>query len=299
MYPVYALASQHHRVGLVGKLSSRDQKRHNLLCHRTTESSLSALRSLGMLGHLFFYFFESRSDPDTDDVLLWTNGGPGGSSVVGLLTGLGSRRMLDASGPKYHPESWNSKANIFFIDQPVGTGFSYAEYGEAAAPSIPSLRMLKRRLKTFPDAEGLHQPHPTLPERTRHPRAPRGRSRRPALRAPQPRRKRRLLQQPRPPAPVRGARRGVRVLRYAETYDWVANWAGNERWALDTAWRGQEEFNKQALREWAVDGRVAGKTRSSGGLTFATVEATGHMAPCDKPKETLAILLRWLSAEAL
>lgn len=25
--------------------------------------------------HLFFYFFESRSDPDKDDVILWTNGG--------------------------------------------------------------------------------------------------------------------------------------------------------------------------------------------------------------------------------
>jgi carboxypeptidase C (cathepsin A) len=25
--------------------------------------------------HLFFYFFESRSNPDKDDVILWTNGG--------------------------------------------------------------------------------------------------------------------------------------------------------------------------------------------------------------------------------
>jgi carboxypeptidase C (cathepsin A) len=25
--------------------------------------------------HLFFYFFESRRAPDTDDVLLWINGG--------------------------------------------------------------------------------------------------------------------------------------------------------------------------------------------------------------------------------
>jgi hypothetical protein len=25
--------------------------------------------------HLFFYFFESRNDPDKDDVILWTNGG--------------------------------------------------------------------------------------------------------------------------------------------------------------------------------------------------------------------------------
>ena len=25
--------------------------------------------------HLFFYFFESRSNPDKDDVIFWTNGG--------------------------------------------------------------------------------------------------------------------------------------------------------------------------------------------------------------------------------
>lgn len=85
--------------------------------------------------HLFFYFFESRSEPDKDDVLLWTNGGPGGSSSVGLLMELGPCRVLDADGPKFHPESWNTKANIFFIDQPVGTGFSYAEFGETAVSS--------------------------------------------------------------------------------------------------------------------------------------------------------------------
>ena len=25
--------------------------------------------------HLFFYFFESRNNPDKDDVIFWTNGG--------------------------------------------------------------------------------------------------------------------------------------------------------------------------------------------------------------------------------
>ena len=39
--------------------------------------------------HLFFYFFESRNDPDTDDVVFWTNGGPGGSSALGLFMELG------------------------------------------------------------------------------------------------------------------------------------------------------------------------------------------------------------------
>jgi hypothetical protein len=43
----------------------------------------------------------------------------------------GPCRITNATaGPTYHPESWNSNANIFFIDQPVGVGFSYAEHGE-------------------------------------------------------------------------------------------------------------------------------------------------------------------------
>ena len=42
--------------------------------------------------HLFFYFFESRSEPDKDDVVMWINGGPGSSSTIGLLMELGKLR---------------------------------------------------------------------------------------------------------------------------------------------------------------------------------------------------------------
>ncbi|KAJ6589383.1 serine carboxypeptidase [Mycena capillaripes] len=84
--------------------------------------------------HLFFYFFESRNDPDNDDVIFWTNGGPGCSSGIGLFMELGPCRVVNAdNGTVYHPESWNSNASIMFIDQPINVGFSYAEYGESVS----------------------------------------------------------------------------------------------------------------------------------------------------------------------
>ncbi|KAF8868251.1 Alpha/Beta hydrolase protein [Gymnopilus junonius] len=72
--------------------------------------------------HLFFYFFESRNDPEKDDVIFWTNGGPGCSSSLGLFMELGPCKVLDSDGPKFNPHSWNSNANVFFIDQPIALG---------------------------------------------------------------------------------------------------------------------------------------------------------------------------------
>ncbi|TRM62404.1 Alpha/Beta hydrolase protein [Schizophyllum amplum] len=97
-----------------------------------TVNSYTGYLDITKARHLFFYFFESRNDPAADDVIFWTNGGPGASSSLGLFMELGPCRVLDENGAKYHPESWNSNANIFFIDQPIGVGFSYADYGETA-----------------------------------------------------------------------------------------------------------------------------------------------------------------------
>ena len=74
--------------------------------------------------------------------------------------------------------------------------------------------------------------------------------------------------------------RGVPILIYAGTYDWQCNWVANKLWVDKLEWTGREGYAKQAWRDWVVDGKKAGETKSSGGLTFASVRGAGHMGKC-------------------
>ncbi|KAJ7850096.1 serine carboxypeptidase [Mycena leptocephala] len=398
--------------------------------------------------HLFFYFFESRSDPDNDDVIFWTNGGPGCSSGIGLFMELGPCRVVNAeNGTVYHPESWNSNANIFFVDQPIGVGFSYAEYGEyvstteeaaqdiasfvaiffahfskfqgrgfhlsgesyagrylpvfAAAVYDQNTRLVKAgippiNLTSVMIGNGMTDVHTMMPAWYEMQCSPA--SLPPVqdiktcveMKARVPRCTKWLKESCQDQFDlincgaalsfcgdsimdpyvatglnnydlskkcgssdlcyeeideiikylnrkdvqallgtevskydscsntvgrhfgitqdmIKGAKdyvsalleRDIRVLIYVGTYDWVCNWIGNEAWTLALEWSGHAEFSSQPLREWTVDGKRAGKTRDAKGLTFATVDAAGHMVPYDKPKESLQMVNRWIAGQPL
>ncbi|KAJ7694640.1 serine carboxypeptidase [Mycena rosella] len=415
--------------------------------------------------HLFFYFFESRSNPDKDDVIFWTNGGPGCSSGMGLFMELGPCRVANAdNGTVFHQESWNSNANIFFIDQPIGVGFSYAEYGEtvvraaclilvhfnlefsqstteeaakdiaafvaiffahfskfqgrgfhmagesyagrylpvfAAAVYDQNPRLVKAgltpiNLTSVIIGNGMTDIPTLLPSwyemqcstasvppvqdiqtcvqmKARLPRCTKwfkescqdqfdlinceaadsfctATLMEPYFAAgfnPYDITKKcgssamcydeiveiaKYLNQKDVQAllgvdvstyascsdkvgldfnlnldPAKGAteyvgallERGVRVLIYVGTYDWACNWVGNEAWTLALEWSGQAAFSVLPLREWTFDGKRAGKTRAAGALTFATVDAAGHMVPYDKPKESLEMINRWIMGKDL
>ncbi|WZZ67498.1 hypothetical protein YC2023_078868 [Brassica napus] len=90
---------------------------------------------------LFYYFIESERNPEEDPLLLWLSGGPGCSSISGLLFENGPLTMkLDAyngSLPSLVSTtySWTKVSNIIFLDQPVGTGFSYSRTSLHNKPS--------------------------------------------------------------------------------------------------------------------------------------------------------------------
>uniref|UniRef100_A0A5B6YR54 Putative serine carboxypeptidase-like 7 n=1 Tax=Davidia involucrata TaxID=16924 RepID=A0A5B6YR54_DAVIN len=81
---------------------------------------------------LFYYFIESERDPVTDPLMLWLTGGPGCSGFSALVYEIGplafNVEAWNGSSPSLivNEYSWTKAANIIFIDQPVGTGFSYA-----------------------------------------------------------------------------------------------------------------------------------------------------------------------------
>ncbi|EMD36609.1 hypothetical protein CERSUDRAFT_84791 [Gelatoporia subvermispora B] len=402
--------------------------------------------------HLFFYFFESRNDPESDDVIFWTNGGPGCSSATGLFMELGPCTVTGPFNATYNPYSWNNRANIFFVDQPIGVGFSYAEHGEfidntldaskdiaafvaiffehftqfkgrpfhmagesyggryipvfaaeiydqnarlqkagltpinlesimigngvtnwpvmiasyyemqchnISVPPIQSPSTCVRMKYSLSRCESLfkkgcedsfnyfdclsaslfclnelytpmiatgYNPYDlsklceggveeTLcyPQMTDVDDFLNRKDIRRALGVDAAVKtfqscndaiERAFAQRPDEMFPTQyyiGAllERGVRALIYVGDTDFMGNWVGNERMTLAVEWTGQDTFVKQPLREWHANGTPAGLTRSSGPFTFATIYGAGHLAPHDKPKESLELVNRWITQQDL
>merc|ERR1712048_1204983 len=94
------------------------------LCDPTVKQH-SGLLDAGNSTKYFFWFFESRSEPSKDPLLIWLTGGPGCSSQLALLAENGPCTVSkDGSTTSPNPNSWNSKANVLWLDQPQSTGFS-------------------------------------------------------------------------------------------------------------------------------------------------------------------------------
>jgi len=90
-----------------------------------TTPMFSGYIDIGETKGLFYWFVESENDPATDPVVLWTNGGPGCSGLGGMLSEQGPFYPSKSGDLVMNAYRWNKIANMIFIEQPAGVGFSY------------------------------------------------------------------------------------------------------------------------------------------------------------------------------
>lgn len=81
---------------------------------------------------------EGPSDTNGEaPLVVWLQGGPGGSSLFGLFVENGPLGV-DANLDVYvRKTSWATKYNMLFIDSPVGAGFSFTSSDDGCANRKP------------------------------------------------------------------------------------------------------------------------------------------------------------------
>jgi len=101
--------------------------------------SMGVSREEGIEHELFGHYIlvESEGNPASDPLLVWSNGGPGSSSMFGLMTEFGPFQLTaeslhttaynETTVPSlfYNQYAWSTVANVLIINTPAPVGFSY------------------------------------------------------------------------------------------------------------------------------------------------------------------------------
>jgi len=75
--------------------------------------------------HYVFATSMSATNPELDPVVIWLNGGPGCSSMLGLMQENGP--IINDDGEttlKLNDYPWNTNLNMLYIESPAGVGWS-------------------------------------------------------------------------------------------------------------------------------------------------------------------------------
>ncbi|XP_004418934.1 PREDICTED: probable serine carboxypeptidase CPVL [Ceratotherium simum simum] len=77
--------------------------------------------------NLFFWFFPAQVEPSNAPVVLWLQGGPGGSSMFGLFVEHGPYVVTSNLTLRLRDFPWTTTFSMLYVDNPVGTGFSFTD----------------------------------------------------------------------------------------------------------------------------------------------------------------------------
>lgn len=106
-------------------------------------------------GHMFFWHIPSRNAADKAPLIMWLSGGPGCGSDLAVL-GINGPWWVDEETVtlKKNEHSWTNHANMLYVDQPLGSGFSTADLNykfTATGVSKDLHSFLEKFLELHPD----------------------------------------------------------------------------------------------------------------------------------------------------
>ncbi|KAJ9199465.1 hypothetical protein DTO021D3_5871 [Paecilomyces variotii] len=104
---------------------------------------------------LYFWFFPSDNPLAGDEITIWLNGGPGCSSLEGLLQENGPFLwQYGTFKPVKNPYTWVNLTNMVWVEQPVGTGFSQGTPNATSEEDVAE--QFLGFFKNFVDTFNLH-----------------------------------------------------------------------------------------------------------------------------------------------
>jgi serine carboxypeptidase-like clade 2 len=108
---------------------------------------------------LFFWFVSSERNASSDPLVLWTQGGPGCSSMIALFLENGPFVAGEGGQLQLNPFRWSRFANVLWVDSPLGAGFSFSQtpgdYNTDNNKTIADLTVfLQQWLQLFPSFVG-------------------------------------------------------------------------------------------------------------------------------------------------
>ncbi|KAJ2354637.1 hypothetical protein H4S02_013116, partial [Coemansia sp. RSA 2611] len=89
-----------------------------------TPKGEASLANSGSAKLFYWYFPAITPKVEAPPLVLWIQGGPGSSSMIGLFTEMGPLELTDAGEFYRRNVTWANEYDFLVVDQPAGTGFS-------------------------------------------------------------------------------------------------------------------------------------------------------------------------------
>ena len=91
----------------------------------------------GPVCQLHYWLALAEKDPANAPVVLWLNGGPGSSSILGFLQEEGPLLINATGGLMDNPWGWTKYVNLMALEAPIGVGYSYcSRQKESGKPCV-------------------------------------------------------------------------------------------------------------------------------------------------------------------